>query len=153
MTANVSHRRGPSPACDALFHPALACHLHGEGAACRKKAQPTSHTSYVLQVDPGVARRVAQPWGRCVGASLTRHVLVSELDVDDIVSRLRGAVGDPACAILQVLCVDVHLAGTLDGQAEPTIACGRDTPEPGGQVQWAHPSFQTTTTYLHRGCR
>lgn len=47
MTANVGHRRGPSPARDALFHPALACHLHGEGAACRKKAQPVPHTGYI----------------------------------------------------------------------------------------------------------
>lgn len=85
MTADISHRRSPLPACDALFHPALTGHFHGERAA--------------------------------------RHVLVGELDVDDVVARLRGAVGDPARAILQVLCVDVHLAGTLDGQAEPTVAC------------------------------
>ena len=79
-----------------------------------------------------MAQRVAQQWGRHMGAVPTRHMLVSKLDVDDIVARLRGAVRDPACAILQVLCVDVYFAGTLDGQAEPPIACGRDTPEPGG---------------------
>lgn len=85
-----------------------------------------------------------------MGAVPTRHVLVSKLDVDDIVARLCGAVGDPACAILQVLCVDVYFAGTLDGQAEPPIACGRDIPEPGGQVWQSDPSSQVPTAYLHR---
>lgn len=60
--------------------------------------------------------------GQRVHAPLTRHVLVSELDVDDVVSGLCGAVGDPARAILQVLCVDVHLAGALDGQAKSAVA-------------------------------
>lgn len=37
MTANIGHGRGTSPACDALFHPALTRHLHRKGTACRKK--------------------------------------------------------------------------------------------------------------------
>lgn len=54
MTTNISHRWGPSPARDALFYAPLACHLHGEGAACRKKAQPTPQTGYPLLGAPGV---------------------------------------------------------------------------------------------------
>lgn len=45
-----------------------------------------------------------------VADALTRHMLVSKLDVYDIVSRLCGTVSDPACAILQVFCVDVYFA-------------------------------------------
>lgn len=49
-------------------------------------------------------------------------MLVSELDVDDVVSWLRGAVGDLTGAVLLVLCVDVYLTGPLDGQAQAAIA-------------------------------
>lgn len=54
-------------------------------------------------------------------------MLVSKLDVDDVVSWFSGAVGDLAGAVLQVLCVDVHFAGTLNGQTQATIACDHST--------------------------
>jgi hypothetical protein len=52
--------------------------------------------------------------GRGVAAALTRNMLVSKLDVYDVVARFCGAVSDPACAIFQVLCVDVYLAGAFN---------------------------------------
>lgn len=48
-------------------------------------------------------------------------MFVSKLDVDDVVARLGGAVGDFAGAILHVLTVNVHLAGALNGQAQPAV--------------------------------
>lgn len=69
-----------------------------------------------------MSRNVAKPQAKAVTATLTRHMLVSEFDVYNVVSRLCGTVGDPACTILQVLCVDVYLARALNGQTEPTIA-------------------------------
>lgn len=48
-------------------------------------------------------------------------MLVSKLDVDDVVSWFSGAVGDLAGAVLLVLCVDVHFTGTFDGQAQATV--------------------------------
>lgn len=48
-------------------------------------------------------------------------MLVGKLDVDDVVPWFRGAVCDLAGAVLLVLCVDVHLAGTFDGQAQATV--------------------------------
>ena len=50
-------------------------------------------------------------------------MLVSKFDVYNVVSRLCGTVGDPACAILQILCVDVYFARALNGQTKPTVAC------------------------------
>ena len=68
---------------------------------------------------------------RLVGTRLvsTWDVLVGELDVDDVVSRLRGAVGHLAGAVLHVVTVDVHLTGALDGQAQApvTLATGDGT--------------------------
>lgn len=52
----------------------------------------------------------------------TWNVLVGELDVDDVISWLGGAVCDLAGAVLLVLCVDVHFAGTFDGQAQAAVA-------------------------------
>lgn len=54
----------------------------------------------------------------------TWNVLVSKLDVDDVISWLGGAVCDLARAVLLVLCVDVHFAGTFDGQAQATVTYG-----------------------------
>lgn len=51
----------------------------------------------------------------------TWNVLVSKLDVDDVVSWFGGAVGDLAGAVLLVLCVDVHFTGTFDGQTQATV--------------------------------
>ena len=53
--------------------------------------------------------------------SLTRHVLVGELDVDDIGARFGGAVGNFARAILHVLTVDVHLARAFNTQPQAPI--------------------------------
>ena len=49
-------------------------------------------------------------------------MLVSKLDVDDVVARLCRAVGHLACSILHILTVDIHLAGALDGQTETPVA-------------------------------
>lgn len=51
-------------------------------------------------------------------------MLVSKLDVDDVISWLGGAVCDLARAVLLVLCVDVHFAGTFDGQAQAAVTYG-----------------------------
>ena len=58
----------------------------------------------------------------------TWDVLVSKLDVDDVVPRLRRAVGDLAGAVLYVLTVDVHFTGALDGQTQApvTLATGEN---------------------------
>lgn len=69
-----------------------------------------------------MSRNAAKAQGKGAAAALTRYMLVSEFDVYDVVSRLCGTIGDPACTILQVLCVDVYLARALNGQTEPTIA-------------------------------
>lgn len=50
-------------------------------------------------------------------------MLVSELDVDDVISWFSGAVGDLTGAVLLILSVDVHFTGSLNGQAQATIAC------------------------------
>ncbi len=50
-------------------------------------------------------------------------MLVSKLDVDDVISWFSGAVGHLTGSILLVLSVDVHLTGPLDRQAQATIAC------------------------------
>lgn len=52
----------------------------------------------------------------------TWYMLVRKLDVDDIIARLRRAVGDLASAILHVLTINVHLAGAFNGQAKTSIA-------------------------------
>ena len=49
-------------------------------------------------------------------------MLVSKLDVHDVVSRLRGFVGNAAGSVLVVMALNVCLAGALDGQAQPAIA-------------------------------
>lgn len=54
-------------------------------------------------------------------------MLVSELDVDDVISWFSGAVGDLTGAVLLVLSVDVHFTGPLNGQAQTTIACTDET--------------------------
>lgn len=48
-------------------------------------------------------------------------MLVSKLNVDDVISWLSRAIGDLAGTILQILCVDVHFTGTLNGQTETAI--------------------------------
>lgn len=53
--------------------------------------------------------------------SHTWHMLVSELDVDDVTARLRGAVRHFTCAVLYILTVNVHFARPLNGQAQTTI--------------------------------
>lgn len=52
----------------------------------------------------------------------TWHVLVGEFNVDDVISWFGGAVGDLAGAVLLVLSVNVHFAGSLDGQAQTTVS-------------------------------
>ena len=56
-------------------------------------------------------------------------MLVGELDVDDVVPGLRGAVGHLAGPVLHVVTVDVHLTGALDRQpqAPVTLATGGGT--------------------------
>lgn len=53
----------------------------------------------------------------------TWNMLVSELDVDDVIARFSGAIGDLTCTILLVLSVDVHFTGSLNRQTQTTIAC------------------------------
>lgn len=48
--------------------------------------------------------------------SLTRHVFVSKLDVDNVGAGFRWTVGDFACPIFHILTVNVHLARTFDAQ-------------------------------------
>lgn len=52
---------------------------------------------------------------------ITWDVLVSKLDVDDVVPRLGGAIGDLTCSVLNVFTVDVHLTGTLDGETQTSV--------------------------------
>lgn len=54
-------------------------------------------------------------------------MLVSKLDVDDVISWFGGAVGDLAGSVFLVLSVDVHFAWSLNGQAQATIACMEET--------------------------
>lgn len=56
----------------------------------------------------------------------TWDVLISELDVDDVISWFGGAVGDLTGAVLLVFSVDVHFARPLNRQAQATIACAED---------------------------
>lgn len=49
-------------------------------------------------------------------------MLVSKLDVDDVISWFSGAVGDLAGTILLVLSVNVHFTGSLNGKAQATVA-------------------------------
>ena len=60
-------------------------------------------------------------------ATVTWHMLISKLDVDDVGSRLRGFVGDTARSIFVVMTLDVSLAGALDRQAHATIACSNQS--------------------------
>lgn len=116
LAAHVGHRRGPPLPGDALLHPALPRHLHRERAPC-------VHTNVSLgQLEaPLLLCKPRPPTGRSTAS--TWHVLVGELDVDDVISWFCGAVGDLAGAVLLVLSVDVHFAGSLDGQTQATISC------------------------------
>lgn len=67
-------------------------------------------------------------------------MLVSKLDVDDVISWLRGAVGDLTGAVLLVLSVNVHFTGAFNGQAQATIACRIDRGGEGAQGRAAQPS-------------
>lgn len=49
-------------------------------------------------------------------------MLVSKLDVDDVIARFSGAVGHLTGAILLVFSVDVHFTGSFNGQTQATIA-------------------------------
>lgn len=154
MTANIGHRRGTSPACDTLFHPALTRHLHRKGTACRKKVQSILCTSYRWALRC-VTSNAAKPQVRGMAATLTRHMLVSKFDVYNVVSRLCGTVGDPACAILQILCVDVYFARALNGQTKPTVAWEIDSsykPECQGKLA-VLPQLADHTAYLHLWCQ
>lgn len=48
-------------------------------------------------------------------------MLVSELDVDNVISRFSGAVGDFTGTVLLILSVDVHFTGSLNRQAQTAI--------------------------------
>ncbi len=67
-------------------------------------------------------------WPKCMvfselkPESLTWNMFVSELDVDDVVSRFCWFVGYAAWTILVVMAFDVGFAGALNGQAQTTIA-------------------------------
>ena len=49
-------------------------------------------------------------------------MLVSKLDVDDVVAWLGGLVGDAARAVLVIMALNVSLAGALDGQGHAAVA-------------------------------
>ena len=51
-----------------------------------------------------------------------RHVLVGELDADQVVARLARLVRHAAAAVLVVVALDLGLARTLDGQAKSAVA-------------------------------
>lgn len=51
----------------------------------------------------------------------TWDVLVSKLNVDDVVSRFGWTVGDFTRAVVHVLTVNVHFTGTFDGQTQTSI--------------------------------
>ena len=50
-------------------------------------------------------------------------MLVSKLDVDDVIPGFSGAVRDLAGAVFLVFSVDVYFTGTLDRQAQSTVSC------------------------------
>ena len=54
-------------------------------------------------------------------------MLVRKLDVDDVIARFSWAVGDLTGTVLLVLSVYVHLTGSLNGQAQTTIAYIQET--------------------------
>lgn len=107
--------------------------------ACRRRVtlsfirpSPVTFTVKGLPVGDGYLRDPSPPGGPStspdqnplphhVSPSPTWDMFVSKLDVDDVVARLGGAVGDLAGAILHVLTVNVHLAGALNGQAQPAV--------------------------------
>lgn len=87
-------------------------------------------------------------------AAPTGDVLVAEFDGDDVVAGFGGAVGDAAGPVLQLLRGDVHLAGPLDGEAQPPVAWGGGRQQ--GPQRLGHPpspNSQGMETYLRRGCR
>lgn len=51
-----------------------------------------------------------------------RHVLFVESDVDTVITNLGGQIGDGASAVAVVPAIYGGLAGTLDGNAETTLA-------------------------------
>lgn len=75
-------------------------------------------------------------------------MLVSKLDVNDVISWFGGTVGDLTGAVLLVLSVNVHFTGAFNGQAQATIACRKDRNGEGPQGHAAQPS-RRSQTYLH----
>lgn len=54
--------------------------------------------------------------------SLTGHMFVSKLNIDDVGAGFCRAVGDFAGTIFHILTVNVHLARTFDAQPQASIA-------------------------------
>lgn len=53
--------------------------------------------------------------------SLTRYVLVSKLNIDDVGAGFSRAVGDFAGTVFHILTVNVHLARAFDAQPQASI--------------------------------
>lgn len=87
------------------------------------KGLPVGHSYLRFHSPPGGPSTPPHhnPLSPHVSPSPTWDMFVSKLDVDDVVAGLGGTVGDFAGAILHVLTVNVYLAGTLNGQAQPAV--------------------------------
>lgn len=51
----------------------------------------------------------------------TRDVLISKLDVGDVISWFSGTVGDFTCPVLHIFTVYVHFTRSLNGQTETPV--------------------------------
>lgn len=76
-------------------------------------------------------------------------MLVSELDVNDVISWFRGAVGDLTGAVYLVLGVNVHFTGAFNRQAQATIACRKDRKGEGPLGRTPQPSRRSQTYLRH----
>lgn len=81
---------------------------------------------------------------------LAWHVLLSEADGDDVVPWFGGTVGDLAGPVLHVVRLDVHLAGTLDGQSQATVSCGPTATELAVFIVFFPQAFSSFYTGLGR---
>lgn len=120
-TANRGHSRSPAGPGDALSDSSLATDLHSEWASWETERDPVSSLGLPRRTD-GIYPKPKHHRGRAEG-SHTRHMLVSKFGGDDIDPGHSGEVGHLAGAVLQVLCLDVHLAGSFYCQGYATIAC------------------------------
>ncbi len=108
---------------DALLHPAVSKHLHCERTSCSdtniktlQKRCTCNRILYHCSITTIVHYRKVILQSVC-----TWNMLVSKLDVDDVISWFSWTVGDFTRPILHVFTVNVHFTGTLDGQTQTSI--------------------------------